>query len=310
MTNRPDHFDQAGSAGGGDPDPQELASLLRAAADDELTAEQSERLQRAIEARPELAERIEFEKELRRRVGVAMNEPRRAPEHLRNTVQRTLRAEPMGGEEESEPATVGPAPTWKRAFWSRRWTWAAAAVAVLTAGVVLMQTPWLSLRGGPTIAINGEPRFVGLVSYVAGEHERCSSFGEYFQEKFQARRLDQAREEAANILDQSPERISLNTTGYRLAGLGRCNVPGAGASVHALYRPGDQGRSTLSLFVQREWAGLGLESGVCYQVTSETKPPVLVWKHEGLVYYLFSPDAEARRQVGRALGAPQREVVL
>src|SRR5580765_8443440 len=110
----------------------------------------------------------------------------------------------------------------------------------------------------------------------------------------------------------------MSSAGFAFAGAGNCAVPGRGHSVHLMFRytggsagsggasgadaskpvpgrtcPGDE----VSLFIQQDTHQLALEEGQVYAPAPQPGiPGVVVWAHDGLIYYLVTetPDIGER----------------
>jgi len=314
MSERPEHLEPDRNDRREDPevDPLSRGALARSAADGELTPEQA----RALSQGPGLNEQILFERELRARTALAMREPRRAPDSLRDAVARAIKSEPAGEWLADGAGRVGPPWTRQRSFWRRPPMWAAAAaaaaLAVAATTLVLTRSP---LGAGdangraPIAGGSGSLQFVSLVSLITSEHDRCSDFQAYFEHKMNVREADAVADKTVEMLGKPPVRIRLDQAGYRFAGMGKCILPGP-PSLHLVYEPLEASQGPLSVFIQRDGDHLDIESGVCYALPTDTSAPVLIWKHEGLVYYIFGANRQAEQRASRLLGAPDRQVAL
>lgn len=287
-----------------------VAVLIRAAADGELTAAQQAAFDRARAADPSLDARVAFERALRDRVAGAMREPAVAPASLRESIAGMFERE-REIERELGVETLA-VRTRSRRFWASGPTWlaVAASLALLTAVTVLMQTPVAStvapMFGNATAA-----RLMNASDFIVSEHDKCSAFDSYFDNKFTVRDSAEASDAVVELLGQPPIRIDLGEAGYEFTGVGGCHVPGPGASAHLIYKAADSSRPTLSLFIQKDTgAAPRLEAGVRYRCRTSAGAPVLVWREAGVIYYLFTPDDEARDSATRLFNAPTLERTL
>src|SRR5215813_5279209 len=85
-----------------------LGALLRCAADAELSPAQMQQLRRRLEESPDNAARIEFEKELRRRIAGVMSKGAAATPELRARIVQLMTENPIatGAEAMIQPARV------------------------------------------------------------------------------------------------------------------------------------------------------------------------------------------------------------
>ena len=281
-------------------DPLSPAAVVRAAADDELTADQQRALEALRTQDPTIDDRIAFEVALKQSVRRAMVAPASAPASLRATIEGLFG---------TEPAVVD-VPTFTRphSFWARRPTWVAlaASIALLATVAVVMRSP-LGSQLGPTVGAPFAAQLVDASNFIVSEHNHCSAFDAYFEHKFTVRNDADASDEVVELLGNPPTRIKLDQAGYQFVGLGKCTVPGPGESVHMIYRPINKTRPTLSLFVQQDDARPDIEQGVRYRLSTQVGAPVLIWRKQGLIYYLFSPDTTAESDACDLLEAPAVE---
>ncbi|RMD62733.1 MAG: hypothetical protein D6824_06380 [Planctomycetota bacterium] len=263
--------------------------------------ENDERAQRAVA----------FERTLRRKVAEAMR-AEAAPSQLRRRVE-ALFAE-RRSDDEGDAATVGPAATRSRAFWSRRsvvgWT-AVAAVAALTATLSVI---FVRRAARPTLPAQ-------VVAFLEQEHNRCVDLGDYFEQKMVARDEEEAAALLQKVLaSQRGPAVDLRGAGFLLLGAGPCHVPGEGPSAHLLYGPAKStvAARPLSVFVQRlpssSAAATLLRPGVCYETLcgENQRDVVAAWRVGEVMVYVYCPDGASRlpAKALRALGAPSQRVAL
>ncbi len=280
------------------------AVLARCAADDDLTDDQREALERVIVERPEIEQQIAFERELRRSVGRVMS-AQGAPEVVRQQIREAIAAEPLTAGNRVE--------TRRRSFWSRPVVqYAVAASMLLLAAAFLIPTSPLS-PFQPTVSSPwGATAQASLISHLESEHERCAEFQEYFQRKLRVREVSEARAAAGEMLGSEPVELKLSEAGYEFVGLGACALPGPGRSVHLMYRAADGKHPPVSLFVQEDLDSVELSEQSCYCVAPEApgREPVFCWRRDGLLYFLVSPSERAGADLRRAIGAPSAEVLV
>jgi anti-sigma-K factor RskA len=132
---------------------------------------------------------------------------------------------------------------------------AAAAVILLVTGAVLVGifgTP-LDQRGLEAPA--QQTLVAETVEFIANEHRRCAMNEDARLAKAEWRELARAQHELARHL--GVERVvlpDLSDKGYEFIGAGRCHLPGAPYSGHAIYRRNAPGQppAVLSLFLMPE----------------------------------------------------------
>ncbi len=283
-------------------DPLSRSALIRAAADGELSAEQSRVLETLRSSDASVDSAIEFESQLRRHVATAMHEPAAAPAALRANIESIFA---------QERDVVGPAATRSTSFWNRRAGWLAAAAAILVVASATMITQWpvnkqpLPVTG---VAPIDQGMFIAASRFIAKEHNRCAPFERYFDLKMKVRDSAEATDTVVKLLGAPPTRIELDDAGYQFAGMGPCAVPGPGASVHMIYRPVDASDGAVSLFVQQSDDSRLLDENVRYRVPMEGGGALLIWRNGGLTYYLFCQDETSQSHLMTLLGAPGREL--
>lgn len=330
-------IDRSGQLDSGPPGELPVAALLRLAADGEnLSPELSAALESHLRSNPDDRARIEFERELRRRVKASMaaGAPARAPEELRRRIL-ALAASPDSRSRNS-PVEHAPrsrfAPPVRLHRRRRRITSIVSVAAVLALCATLVVFAWRSSvgtgnaapsPGGSTLALApaAQTSIVRRAQFVEREHIRCADFMDAFENKFKARTWEEARAMAADVLKHIPSALDLQIggpggrsfaeAGYEFAGLGKCGVPGRGGSVHLIYRPVDARHRSISLFIQEDKGDLDIDESASYVCPCEVpEQKVMVWRQEGFIYYLFAPDEESMIAARKGLAAPDRTIAL
>lgn len=294
-------------------------TLIRLAADGELSEGLSSALD-ALRARdPHTDDRIAHERRLRDAVAGALAENTAAPAGLRDRVAKAMANVPDAEIEGASPApatavvTTPAGDTRDRGFWARvPALLAVAATLALVASVLIVA----SNTSSPLY----ENRELGaqLVGFFEGEHTSCAEFESHFNAKMFARSIDQARELANNYLGASVNVLSINQDTWddahlEFMGFGPCAVPGASRSGHMIFRSTDEPSLTVSLFVHRDEGRLNFDDGECCFVTnpaSEGDGRIVAWRSEGIVYYLYSQSEQSMRAAREAMGTPENELRL
>ncbi|TVQ60693.1 MAG: hypothetical protein EA379_07755 [Phycisphaerales bacterium] len=284
---------------------REWARLLRCAADDELTTEESEAVSsREGDSGADDAARIAFERALREAVGRVMGGSAKAPQSLRDRVERAMLEERTRHEVEAGAdgvaGTIRPMRTRLR-----QWPLAAAA-AVLIGTMLVMAVQRGGFGGAPAIPEHQ----VQLTSFLQAEHEGCAGCPVTLREKLQTRELLDATELVWRTVGEGVAALDLSASGYVFSGVGKCRVPGPGASVHLMYLPekGAAGGAPVSLFVQVHTGDREVPEGLSrlLECRKKSELPVLMWRHGDVLYYVVSPSEIARDTVGASMGAPIR----
>jgi hypothetical protein len=261
-----------------------IGALLRLGADDELTAPERDRLAAHLRAHPEDAARLDTERALRARVGRILDRSPGAPADLRDSVASILRSDA------SEAPVIRRT---DRSFWRRSLAplaIAASLVFVVSASIVIRQAAvrstdaaWMDANLGAEVA-----------GFVEREHSRCVGLDDATNMKFVTSTLDGAHALIEERLGAGARTLDLSGQGLELTGAGACHVPGEGRSVHLLYRPVDGDGGAVSLFVQAGAPDFRGVDSSCLCLTDLVEgEEVLVWRRDGLVFYLVCPAGES-----------------
>lgn len=311
------------------PQPSDLTpdQLVRLAADDELTPESRAAFERLRAADPLVDARVETERALRSAVSRIMGQAK-APAGLADRLRAAMAQE---GSTETQASTgidsasahdADPipfqaptaSPTVVRS-WQRPWWLGVAAGFLLAAGVMLVVSPWSLPTSSQNAGTNqGIFSTTNLVSYVEEQHTSCANLGAIFERKMTYRDRADAERAAIELLQVIPNVFDLRAgelqdKGYRFAGLGRCKIPGDGASAHLMYASTDESLPPISLWIQKdtgEWNDRIAQLGACYSVglCKERGTSLSVWREDGLVYFLYSRDQDLESSAREAFDAP------
>ena len=295
-------------------------TLLRGFADGELSDAEVVELQQHLEAYP--ADRVVIEQERRLREAIAQGEAGKAPALLRDKVER-IRQESRKAE--SEPLAVQRTGS-QRGGWRFRRALVvglAASLAMAIGLIVLTRPAPLPVQGE---VINAAHRS-SVSRFVNAQHGECELYARLVAERFTIGPVSAAPSELAKILGIAPSLGDLaagagGPAGVEYLGAARCAVPGRGDSVHVVLAvggvaPDSGGRASLvSLFVQEDKGELRIEPGRTYFMTPKAgewngvPTSILVWRREGLIYFLVGTSADkleaARIELGAA--APMGQV--
>ena len=280
----------------------DISTLLRLAADGELTSGQAERLEHHLAAHPEDRGRVAFERALREACGTHLGA--RAPAGLRERIAAALR------EQDAEAPAIagrvapdGPAPDEpvvvrraRRVSWSQRVLNIAAVLVVAGLAVFFLKA---TLTSDTTTALAG---------FLPKEHNNCAVDPDRLLQRDNAvTNLAEVPSAYRALLGASPTIPDIEALGYRFAGAGPCSVPAGGQSVHLMFeavkerRPKDCPNSPLSLFIQRT-DRFDVEPGQTYSVnTPDDEFTIYAWTADGLVYYLVADSRGQCNEVMEAL---------
>ncbi|MEM8834270.1 MAG: hypothetical protein AAGD00_00485 [Planctomycetota bacterium] len=320
--------------------PVSRGAVIRAAADGEMTPEQRDAFEALADSDPQRDRRVAFEQGLRGSVARSMSGVE-VPAGLRSSVLAVMRDESDGA---ADVVRVAGSDTRSTSFWARAAAVGAIAAAVALVGVISTNQP--GPRGGGQQLAGNSAQATGagdeffeiddssapsqnaarLVSFVAGEHDRCNMYEDHFDRKFVAQDKASAITMAVEVLPSVPsvemlqqhissKMDSLSSLGYEFSGLGPCMVPGTSRSVHLIYTSSDPSNGAISLFVA-ETEGMDsctLKPGTCHTRTcSKAGHTLAVWKDEaaGLVFFLVVPDQETLDETAEPLSVPVNRELL
>lgn len=281
-----------------------IATLLRLAADGELTAEQEARLRAHLDAHPEDQARVDFDRKLRDACGCACAPECCAPESLRQRVLACCNETPAPSEAAGPMARAEQ--TRDRGFWAGRVIARFGAVAAVIAlvGVVAFMvgrgTP-PSTTAGPTVRTAADQ----IASFVRKEHTRCTKSAPDIGSKFTITEPDELPAAFQSIAGQEVSLASVldaRSEGLRFIDAGLCYPP-AGNALHIRFETDDENASRVSLWIQKDDESLPIEDGVTY-TKGEGCDCVRFWRVDGVRYVLICSDAEAAPIASVAFHSP------
>lgn len=304
-----------------------IGSLIRAAADGELTSEQVAAFEKLCAERNCTQDRVRFEKTLKDCCGRVLTANQCCTEKLRAKIcamaeQSRHEGVPEGfslGEAGAASRVEAMAPaTRERSFWLKSPGLAAAAVVLLSvAGVLIYQSASLPTAVPAGWTVEQASYRDQVAGFVTGEHQRCSKSEEASEKKLVIHNVEQAREhfETAFGLDSVDLVSDLSTgQGGQLVfwGGGDCHIPGAAHSGHVRFDAvsPDGAALRLSLFLMPDSGRLPMDEGVTYRVgaTACDKAGVRLyaWRSAGVLYLLVSEaSGDFCSAVRRTLHAPE-----
>lgn len=288
------------------------ATLLRCAADDELTQAQQDQLAEHLSAHPQDEARIAFDQHLRTACSRVMAGAS-APADLRQRIDAMVHDESNTIEHDAGGIEARASQTRHRSYWLTRKgiSAVAASIALIFGGGLLWS---IILASGPETILAADAAYV--TSFVGDEHELCETDPTRVV-KFTVSEIDEVPAVLQNILGKTPTLPDLVTSGLRFRDGGECEVPGGGRSVHMRFETdGSIGPAGLavSLFIQRgRPQSVSMEPDIAYRLSaptdaeagqgiSDTAMTVYGWYSQGLTYYLVTENAPTAERVRRAVG--------
>lgn len=259
---------------------------LMAFADGELDGDAKVELLRQLAERPDDARALVHQQQLRTAVAAAMT-------HATPAVPDAVRQRIAAMADPSPIARIGFAGRWMPA----------AVAAVLLFGAVIVLNIMLRLdqpRMGPQLA--SAPIDMHLISNetldrFAGRHVQCTTTPGSLLQADWPNNLERLPDAISKYLGaQTNGMLDLSALGYQFAGAGPCRIPGD-PSAHLIYHRMTNGRrESISLWMRPDDNRYDVPQRQIYRVTDPgAAHPVLLWRDNGVIYYLVgdSPlDAE------------------
>lgn len=294
--------------------PSEITNLLRIAADDELTAEQSQSLEAHLAAHPEDHEFVAFERRLRAAVGRVMGAAV-APAALRSRLEAELHAPT---ESLRLAGTASMRPQAPAAAGSRRILMPSGLAAgfLLLVGVAVVigvtgHSDWFDWFSPNQIQISSKG---GALGFPVQEHQLCAKDELYAQRKFTLHSESELRAHISNDLQWDVAVPDLSPFGFTLHDAGDCRAGGGSAdSIHIRYV---NDSTTVSVWIEHSLPSelthsAGLEEGHAYYITPTNVQSVkdesnayYAWRHGEFVFKLVPASAAESRKLAVSIGMP------
>lgn len=303
-----------------------LGVMLRAAADGELPEKLNDRLRSSSEACESSDARIAFERNLRSACARVLQpdteEAPAASAELHATIGRIASAARAATNTAVHPATKREASAAGRRRAARRLGWIALTAITLVVGVAVgmkLAAP------APTFLTSPERARIALTGFLESEHRRCTLNERALKNKMTEYTLSEVPTKFAGLLGAELSVASVQRAGYQFLGCGRCAVPGRGESVHLIFRDSSRPALTseqraalkngddaqLSLFIQSDTDELPIDANTTYRLeTGLGEPLVLIWRRDGLVYYLVTETEAAQDRAIESLDLEHASEVL
>lgn len=306
MTHDQHHPDNAQDCGS--PIPLNIAALLRAKVDGELTDAQCQELRAYIDANPCAQSQMDFELALRGCCNRVMTKPC-CPQALRDKVMS------MAGQSQSV-ASASPAVqddayaqrieasnqhTRSSSFWSKSPLMsAAAALLILVAGALIWQSASFTAAQAPSgLTIEQASYYDRVSDFVVREHNRCCD-DTAASSKLINNDMNQAMVYFEQAFGQPLTMPTLDSANSQIEffGGGDCHVPSTSRSGHLRFDAIDSAGSkiALSLFVSPDPGLLPMEEGVTYLLNAkackDSGARLFAWVYGGIQYLLVSEASD------------------
>lgn len=313
MTNNQNHPEHAQDQG----QPMNIAALLRAAADGELTDCQCEELDAYMAQCPDTKScaesQIAFEKAMKNCCGRAMTKPS-CPDALRAKIVAIAANAPQEEEAFAQGIEATSDYTKSQSFWSRSPIMGvAAAMLILVAGALIWQSASFSSNFAPNNLTIQQASYYNRVSeFAVNEHIRCCD-DEIAQAKLIQHDIDLTTAYFSDAFEQQvtiPD-MAINSGQVEFFGGGDCAVPSTPRSGHLRFDAitPDGERIALSLFISPNPGLLPFDEGVTYRINSksceEAGTRLFAWIADGIQYLLVSEASdEMCAKVRKMMKAP------
>ncbi|MBL4698141.1 MAG: hypothetical protein JKX70_04840 [Phycisphaerales bacterium] len=295
--NHPEHAQENGQ-------PMNIAALLRAAADGELTDCQCEELDAYMARCPDTKScaesQIAFEKAMQDCCGRAMSKPC-CPDALREKIMAIAANAPENEEAFAQGIEAASAYTKSPSFWSRSpMMGVAAAMLIVVAGTLIWQSASLPINNAPAHLNVQQASYYNRVSdFVVREHNRCRD-DDAAQAKLVRNDIDMATAYFTEVFGHQLVVPDMDQVAGKIEfyGGGDCSVPSTSRSGHLRFdaiAPDGQ-RISLSLFVSPDPGLLPMEEGMTYTIDSkacqDAGARLFAWVNDGIQYLLVSEADE------------------
>jgi anti-sigma factor RsiW len=271
---------------------------IRLYCDGELPDEQARQVEEQLRQDPRLRAQVEFERQLKQRVGQVMQSdrtpvPAELPGRIRQTPAAAGDSSAVVGRIDAEPQPAPAGSAWWRGP-NRANVFAVAACLALVAGAVLF-----GILGQPidSMRVSGAAdATMEAAAAVAGEHVVMTTSGlEAAAEKARFRTPDEARRGLASQLGAASDIFDLRELGYEFVAGDHCAVPHCEQGCHLVYRRVRGAPGIVSLHIVPDQGQFALDdrfprSLPCITDVIPEGPEchmdVLVWSYGGFSYLL------------------------
>ncbi len=293
-----------------DPFKKDADLNLAAFADGELDGTQNLEMLERMAQDPSTAQRVEEQLKLRQAVAQAMDDPSvKAPAALRDLVSGLAQSDQSEqARRVTQPKPAPPTTGSPVLAVIGRWMPAAVAAVLFIGAMVALNQAGIS--GPDRLITSVQVLNASMVDQFGDRHFKCARYitpmhgTDQFPQNLAA--LPGA---LSAYFDQSidAEVLNLTSLGYEFDMAGLCVIPGKGA-VHMVYKSqAPTGQSdTLSLWLRPFEQGSKIESDKLYKTADPTENfPMLVWRHEEMVYYLVGDSHDSVERAFDAISQNQ-----
>jgi len=299
--------------------PSEIANLLRTAADEEMTSEQSQRLEAHLEAHPADRAIIDFERRLREAVGRVMGADE-APAGLRDQLRSPQAGltEPLSFDAGARAAS---APVARGAHGARagrgRWLPSGLAAGFLlligAAVVISVISPRQLFEWFRPSQINVD---VEGVSGFPSEHHRCATDEQYARKKFNIHSAEELESHLRNDFGWEVEVPDLSAFGYNLLDAGDCTMGAGGSGVDSIHLRYSNDQNVVSVWIEHSLPSelthsAGLKEGVAYRIVPldrrmgrDEDNAYFAWRIGEYVFRFVPASVDRSREMAVGIGMP------
>lgn len=280
-----------------------ITTLLRMAADGELDSAQEAVLRTHLEAHPEHAKCIEFERRLREACRCACSSDCCAPAGLRDRVEGCCRESRL-----ADRLADRAGQTRQPSFWAGRVIARFGAVAALLALVSVMafmvvRTGGLPGGGGPG-ELDPGVMIDRVARFARAEHGRCEDPPTIPNSKFTVRQAGELESQFAGMAGRELSLASVLAAqqhGLRFVDAGPCHLPGGGTAMHIRFQAESPEAAMVSVWAWVD-GSIELEEGIVCEA-GEGSDCVRLWRVGEIVYVMVCPMGAAP-MAGEAFQCP------
>ncbi|MEM9020732.1 MAG: hypothetical protein AAGC44_09225 [Planctomycetota bacterium] len=294
--------------------PKTTDELIAALADGELELCQCPDLFAQLANDKDCGRKLAEQKKLREAVCDCLkdNQPS-CPDELRAKIEslcaredeQTMATDPTPASIPASPQTVHRTTPSTNPVLARIGRWVPAAVAavlLLAAGILFSQASANSRGGdGPNALLT-----VSQVNQFAGRHGDCGMDPTILKDRDRFGDPESVQALPGHISDYFKRsadgmNLDLSRVGYRYQMTGACSLPSSGA-IHLVYRKLGDPSKAMSLWLSPDDGSVAIEPGRLYvEAGDNLDHPVVLWKDNGMVYYLVGDSLEDTHKAVDAL---------
>ena len=302
---------------------KDVQKYLAAFADGELDVQDNLRVLEHARMNPQAARRVMHQQQLRSAVARSMAAQTPAlPDAVRAEIEARSRAcSDAGRTVRSDVSSEGPGDAidadtvdmdqGRVSVLTRIGRWMPAAIAAC----LLIGAAWLYMFAHAGAQVPADARQVEHVSQMlspavqtalTSRHRTCTST---IERLVNSTRFPDDVDAMAPVVDaflgvpgHAYPVLDLNAIGYAFEAAGECRSPGSRA-VHLVYQPTNAATGSISLWISADQGQLDhLAEDWLYKVAdSDTARSLVVWRHDGMIYYLTGESGAVVEDAARTL---------